>query len=64
MNSNNISTPTENTVWSMMQDKNGTIWFGTDDGVYCYDGKAFSRFLDNQTVINKDSLNSKEYFQY
>jgi ligand-binding sensor domain-containing protein len=58
----NISTPTENTVWSMMQDKNGTVWFGTDDGVYCYDGKAFSRFLDNQTVINKDSLNLKGIF--
>jgi ligand-binding sensor domain-containing protein len=57
-----LSTPTENTVWSMMQDKNGTIWFGTDDGVYCYDGKAFSRFLDNQTVINKDSLNLKGIF--
>lgn len=61
-NSNNLSTPTENTVWSMMQDKKGTIWFGTDDGVYCYNGKSFSRFLDNQTVINKDSLNLKGIF--
>lgn len=60
-NSNNIA-PTENAVWSMMQDKNGTIWFGTDEAVYCYDGKAFSRFLDNQTVINKDSLNLKGIF--
>jgi ligand-binding sensor domain-containing protein len=60
--SNNISAPTENTVWSMMQDSNGIIWFGTDDGVYCYDGKAFSRFLDNQNVINKDSLNLKGIF--
>jgi len=61
-NSNNIITPTENAVWSMMQDKNGTIWFGTDDGVYCYKGKEFTRFLDNQTVINKDSLNLKGIF--
>ena len=61
-NSNNISEPTENTVWSMMQDKNGTIWFGTDDGVYCYDGKAFSLFLDNPTIINKNSLNLKGIF--
>jgi ligand-binding sensor domain-containing protein len=59
---NNISTPTENTVWSMMQDRNGTIWFGTDDAVYCYDGKTFSRFLDNQSVTNKDSLNLKGIF--
>ncbi len=62
MNSNNISKATKNTVWSMMQDKNGTIWFGTDDGVYCYDGKAFGRFLDNKTVINNDSLTLKGIF--
>ncbi len=61
-NSNNISTLTENKVWSMMQDKNGTIWFGTDDGVYCYDGKAFGRFLDDKTVINNDSLTLKGIF--
>ncbi len=61
-NSINISTPTENTVWCMMQDKNGTIWFGTDDGVYCYDGKAFSRFLENQFLINEDSLELKGIF--
>lgn len=61
-NSNNSSKPPENTVWSMMQDKNGTIWFGTDDGVYCFDGKVFTRFLDNQTVINKDSLSLKGIF--
>jgi ligand-binding sensor domain-containing protein len=61
-NNNNINTPTENTVWSMMQDRNGTIWFGTDDAVYCYDGKTFSRFLDNQSVTNKDSLSLKGIF--
>jgi ligand-binding sensor domain-containing protein len=61
-NNNNNITPTENAVWSMMQDKNGTIWFGTDDGVYCYKGKEFTRFLDNQTIINKDSLNLKGIF--
>ncbi len=62
-----ISTPTENTVWSMMQDRNGIIWFGTDDGVYCHNarlndsvgqGNAFSRFLDKQTVINKELINT------
>ena len=61
-NSNNDITPTENAVWSMMQDKSGTIWFGTDDAVYCYDGKAFSRFLDNQFLINNDSLQLKGIF--
>ena len=62
INSNNNVTPTENGVWSMMQDKNGTIWFGTDDGVYCYNGKEFIRFLDNQNVVNKDGLNLKGIF--
>jgi ligand-binding sensor domain-containing protein len=61
-NSNNISTPTENKVWSIMQDRIGTIWFGTDDAVYCYIEKKFSRFLDNKTVVNKDSLNLKGIF--
>jgi ligand-binding sensor domain-containing protein len=50
---------TKNTVWSMMQDKSGKIWFGTGDGVYCYDGKNFTRLLANDDVINKDSLQLK-----
>ncbi len=50
---------TENTVWSMLQDKSGKIWFGTGDGVYCYDGINFSRFLDNDGVINTDNLRLK-----
>lgn len=62
ININTIVTPTENAVWSMMQDKNKTIWFGTNDGVYCYNGKVFTRFLDNQNITNKDSLNLKGIF--
>jgi streptogramin lyase len=50
------ATSQKNTVWSMLQDKKGNIWFGTGDGVYCYDGKNFSRFLDNPDVINKSNL--------
>ncbi len=46
-------------VWSMMQDKNGKIWFGTGEEVYCYDGKIFTRFLDNANIINKDNLRLK-----
>jgi len=48
-----------NAVWSIMQDRNGTIWFGTDDGLYCYNGKDFDRFLDNPDIINKSSLTLK-----
>lgn len=46
-------------VWSIMQDKNGTIWFGTSQDLYCYNGKSFSRFLDDKRIVNKDSLRLK-----
>lgn len=46
----------ENSVWSMMVDRKGLLWLGTDDGVYCYNGKYFTRFLDNKFLLNKDSL--------
>ena len=54
--------PYYNGVWSMMQDKSGTIWFGTDAGVFCYNGTHFTRFIDNANVINKDSLQLKAIF--
>jgi ligand-binding sensor domain-containing protein len=47
---------TKNTVWSLLQDKSGIIWVGTGDGVYQYDGKSFTRFLQNDGVINKEDL--------
>lgn len=47
---------TQNAVWSIMQDKNGIIWFGTDAGVYCYNGEIFTRFLDNPNIINPSGL--------
>ncbi|MFL5753029.1 MAG: two-component regulator propeller domain-containing protein, partial [Bacteroidia bacterium] len=54
---NNTSTKIE--VWSMMQDKSGKIWLGTDAGVYCYDGNSFSRFLNNDSILNKEGLHLK-----
>lgn len=50
---------TNNGVLSMMQDKSGKIWFGTVDGVYVYNGKSFTHFLDNDGVINKSGLQLK-----
>ncbi len=50
---------TKNTVWSIMQDRSGKIWFGTGEGVYYYNGKYFTRFLANDNIINKDSLQLK-----
>lgn len=37
----------KNIVWSIFQDRKGTIWLASDRGIYCYDGKAFAYFLDN-----------------
>ncbi len=51
-----------NRVWSMMQDKSGTIWFGTDDGVYCYQKERFTLFLDNKNILNKDNVELKAIF--
>ena len=52
----NNETTTNNGVTSILEDKSGKLWFGTDNGVYCYNGKAFTRFLDNQSVINSNGL--------
>lgn len=51
-----------NGVWSMMQDKKGIIWLGTDEGIYCYNGIYFTRFLDDSNIINKDTLKLKAIF--
>ncbi len=48
-----------NSVWSMMQDKSGTIWFGTSEDLYCYDGTSFSRFLDDVNISNNQNLQLK-----
>lgn len=62
---------TKNTVWSMLQDKTGKMWFGTGDGVYCYNKHlfgsstsigevdGFTRFLNSDKIINKDTLHLK-----
>ncbi len=49
----------KSTIWSILQDKNGLMWFGGGDGVYCYDGFNFTLFLANKQVENRDSLHLK-----
>jgi ligand-binding sensor domain-containing protein len=49
--------PMKNPVNSIFQDKSGKIWFGTNDGVFNYNGNSFTRFLQNDGVINKSGLN-------
>jgi ligand-binding sensor domain-containing protein len=46
----------ENAVWDILQDKTGHFWFGTTKGIYRYDGKTFTHFLHNDSVINNTSL--------
>ncbi len=53
------SQSTKNAVWSMLQDKTGKIWFGTGNGLYCYNGGLFTRFLDHSNVVNKQGLQLK-----
>ncbi len=60
INSNNP--PLQNGVWAIMRDKKGMIWFGTDAGLYCYNGRYFTRFLDDAGISNKDSQQLKAVF--
>jgi ligand-binding sensor domain-containing protein len=56
------STSNSNTRLSiecMIQSKNGKLWLGTKTGVYIYDEKLFSIFLDNKSIINSDNLHLK-----
>ena len=32
-----------NNVWSIIEDKKGNIWFGDVDGLWCYDGRTFTK---------------------
>lgn len=50
---------TKNTVWSIMQDRKGTIWFGADDALYCYNGATFTPFLNTPGIINDSNLTLK-----
>ena len=37
-----------NSVWAVMQDKEGFMWFGTNDGLNRFDGKSFKVFKKNE----------------
>ena len=53
---NNGGVTEENSVWSIIQDKLGTLWFGTTDGIYKYDGKTFSFFTHNDGIANNTGV--------
>lgn len=49
--------PQNKTVLSMLQDKMGNIWFGTqDEGVFQYNGKTFTQFLQNEGPLSSDGF--------
>lgn len=49
-----------NEVWSIMQTKSGSLWFGTTNGLYCYDGSKFTQLLDEFRLINTANLKLKK----
>jgi ligand-binding sensor domain-containing protein len=54
-----VSQSGKNAVFSIFQDKHRILWFGTDNGIFCYNGKTFSGFLDNNAIENKSNLTLK-----
>ncbi|MBK5721332.1 response regulator [Dysgonomonas sp. Marseille-P4677] len=36
-----------NTVWCIFQDSYGFVWFGTNDGLNCFDGRKFSIYRND-----------------
>ena len=46
-----------NYIMSILQDKKGNLWFGTDDGgVLKYDGKSFIHFTDKEGLSSNTVL--------
>ena len=55
--------PQNKTVLSMLQDKMGNIWFGTqDEGVFQYNGKTFNHFLQNEGPLSSDGFHHVAVF--
>ena len=51
-----------NSVSHMLQDKEGLMWFGSDDGLFCYDGLQLkNRWNTLQTNVNVLNLVEDEY---
>lgn len=51
----------QSTVWAILQDAHGFMWFGTDDGLNRFDGYAFEVFrhdADDPTSLRSNSVRS------
>ena len=49
--------PEENWVTYIMQDRTGTFWLGTRNGIYRSDGKTFTHFSHNDNIANNTGVN-------
>lgn len=49
----------KHSVYDMMQDKSGKLWFVTIDGVYTFDGKSFKLFPINEAANGFLTYNDK-----
>ncbi|MFT4535771.1 MAG: hypothetical protein ACI9P5_003141, partial [Saprospiraceae bacterium] len=41
-----------NTIYEIVQDSNGLLWMGTENGLVSYDGVTFERFTDSRLMDN------------
>ena len=41
-----------NTIYEIVQDSNGLLWMGTENGLVSYDGVTFERFTDSRLKDN------------
>jgi ligand-binding sensor domain-containing protein len=55
----NQTIPNQPSVWSMREDKRGTIWIGTSEGMFCYTDEVFSHFLEKDKIQNPSGLHLK-----
>jgi ligand-binding sensor domain-containing protein len=55
----NQTLPEQPAVWSMLEDKRGTLWLGTAVGVFCDKDGVISVFLEKDTVQNWSGLHLK-----
>lgn len=50
-----FGSPNYGNVQCSLQDRAGNLWFGTtENGLYKYDGKSFSRYLETDGLISND----------
>jgi ligand-binding sensor domain-containing protein len=51
----NQTLPAQPAVWSLREDKRGTIWIGTSEGMLCFRNEVFSHFLEKDNKVQNPS---------